>query len=253
MQYPLDVMSNYCYRNIMSADGTDPKGFIERVEQAREKKGLGRYAFSLAIDQADSYWSVWISRHRKSGGFPSGDVMERMTRVLGVSMDYLFGKDRPEQPEDKPPEPLPWDELLRRIGAEPLDEDEDDIPIYEDLVAHAGRGGSFPGDIIDALPTYEERKKGKKLKERFRLRIHGRCMMPEINPGDVLLFDKAIAVQVGKVVVALVNMEETVVRRVAEIDGYRVLVANDKKIKPIPVDFRVQIAAVAYLGQYSLG
>src|SRR5262249_22503295 len=131
---------------------------------------------------------------------------------------------------------------------------DDDVPIYEDLVAHAGRGGSVPGDIIDALPTYKGARRGrkKKLKDRFRLRVHGRCMVPDIQPGDVLLFDRTLPLQIGRIVVALINGEETVVRRVAEVDGYRVLIANEAHTAPIPIDWRVQIAAVAFLGQYVL-
>ncbi len=92
MQYPLAEMGKYCYCNIMKRDGgLDPVGFIARVEAAREARGLGMYEFSQAIGQGDSYWSVWMNRHKGRGGFPRGDVMAAMARVLNVSNDYLLG------------------------------------------------------------------------------------------------------------------------------------------------------------------
>lgn len=124
-------------------------------------------------------------------------------------------------------------------------------PLFDDLIGHGGRGGSFPGDIADALPTWMDKRTIEDLENRFRLRIHGTCMEPDINDHDVLIFDKRRMIEPGRIVAALVNMEETVIRKLVMKDGYLLLVAN-KNHDPIPVDWRVQIAAAAVGGQYEL-
>jgi len=177
--------------------------------------------------------------------YPPLDDIEAYARALGVPVAQLRGD---ETTAIQHPAPLPIRELLRRIGAQAVVPE--DAPFFEDVIAHAGKGGSFPDDVMDALPIG---KKGKKspLHVKFSLRVHGDCMEPDIRQGDVVVFDRRVEIRPGRIVVALVNMEETVIRRIAEDQGYRLLVANQHH-DPIPVDWRVQIAGVAVGGQYVL-
>ncbi len=188
-QYPLDRKVKYCYRNEMNTKGADPMGFIVRVEEARQRRGLGVYEFSEAIEQGQSYWSVWISRHRKTGGFPKGDIMAAMARELKVTLSYLLGL-----PEEGAITERPWyetasdDALMDKSGIflAPVDL----VDLVEDITLHAGEQGSgIPQDVDEHFRPYPKPKKRKKPSERF-VRIVGQCMAPDLHHGDLAHIDR---------------------------------------------------------------
>lgn len=244
MQYPLDEMGKHCYCNDMSkGERTDPKGFIVRVEAAREALGLGPYELSERIGKGQSYWSVWVNRHRERGGFPAGDVMAALADVLQVSNDYLLGRTEASIPE---PPRVTLEELLSRIGAEPVPVD--DTYLIEDFAVSAGPGTAVPQDFDDTIPRRRRRKKGPE--GVFRVRVRGRCMEPEIHQGDVIYFDTTLTPKPGQVVIAVVEDEESVIKRLVERDGRRCLESLDGR--SIEIDARVRIVGVAVGGQYRL-
>lgn len=241
MQYPLDEMVRYCYCNEMNMTGDDPKGFIARVEEAREQKGLGRYEFSSAIGQGDSYWSVWITRHRERGGFPQGGIMSAMAETLGVSMDYLLGK----QATDKLPEiqTTPLAELLRRAKAWPYR----GRPI-EGLKASAGKGSRIPQGFDESRPK-TGRKKGEPDPIQ-NIEVEGECMVDLLYPGDIVVVDTRQTPDIGDVVVGMRFHDEVLVKFLREHEGRQYLESKDGQI--IPLDQYIRLLGPAVLFQRRL-
>lgn len=226
MQYPLDSMMQYCYRNSMGREVRgDPRGFIARVEAARENCGLGVYEFSEKIDQSSSYWSSWMSRHRDRESFPRGDIVAAMANVLEVPMSFLLGVD--EAPtKGTPPtflrQPLP--RLLKALGAIPAEDEEIEL----DQVVSAGEG----------KPASDRRKKPR----LYLVEVSGDCMVPEIDNGDRVKFDPALSPEDGDWVVATIDGERAIVKGL-EVQGavQRLLPLNGE---PLVIDENVRIVGV---------
>ncbi len=230
MQYPIDTNLQYCYCNKMDRDTrSNPAGFVARVEAAREKHGLGVYDFSEKLDLAGSYWSSWMSRHKKRETFPSGDIMAKMTEVLGVSMDYLLGKSMGNPTPASLPEiqTVPLAALLRRVGAQPVYGE-----YVEDLKASAGRRGSrIPQGFDESRP-----RKGRagKTPERIQVvEVEGHCMETLIYPGDLVHVDTQRTPAIGDITVAVRFHDETIVKFLREKEGHQFFEGVDGTIVPL--------------------
>jgi hypothetical protein len=219
----------------MKATSDDPEGFIERVESARERAGLGRYAFSAAIEQGDSYWSVWITRHKDRGGFPAGNIMAKMCGVLGVTMDYLLGTEANGQGAESVPEiqTASLADLLVRIGARPVADQ-----YVEDAKGSAGRPVSRIGEPSSA--SHYRATRGSNAPERIQLvGVADRGMERLIFAGDLVHVDTGRVPAIGDIAVAVRFHDETIVRFLRERDGRRFLEGLDGTTVPLDQDTRV--------------
>lgn len=249
MQYPLDIKLQYCYRNSMGEVlRGDPRGFISRVETAREDAGLGVYEFSDVIGQAPSYWSSWMSRHRARGGFPKGDIMAVMADKLHVSMDYLLGKDVPDSPPAIQTAPLA--DLLKRIRAVP------NLRLTEDRpLAHAGRDGAPLLQGFDESRPRRPAPKGKSKKdkdvERFQdVEVIGHCMETVLYPGDVVTVDTRVLPNFGDVVVGMRFHDEMLIKFLRTKDEHQYLESKDGQV--IPLDQYIRILGPVVFVQVSI-
>ena len=225
----------------------DARGFIERVEAAREQRGLGRYEFSEAIGQAGSYWSAWVSRHQQRETFPRGDTVAAMADTLGVSMDYLFGATDEAVAAAYKSYRSSDAVLLAAIGAEPLPHDEA-LSIDEFTgSARTGQRNQVPQGFDEQLPR---KRKATGFSGLVRLRVSGSCMVPRLNPGDLVIFDTRRAPEPGQIVLAVLDEHEALIKRLAVRDGQRWLVALDGWEQV--VDERVRIVGVAVMVQAAL-
>lgn len=248
MQYPLAITRGYCYCDIM-----DASGFASRLKRLREERGIGSYELSRMIGRAPSYVSMIETGARLRDAFPAADILAAIADALEVSTDLLLGREASSGNGQAPePKRLPLAEILRRMRAEPV-EPSNAIPIDEFTAAAVGpnrRSSRVPQGFDATLPAKQRRK--KKETGQFTIVVEGRCMEPQIRDGDTIQFDTTITAEPGHVVVAYVNEAITMVKRLVEREGFRLLVANDEAFKPIPVDWRVEIVGVAVGGQYRL-
>jgi transcriptional regulator with XRE-family HTH domain len=231
---PVDNQMQYCYRNDM--DRTlkgNPVGFIARVDKAIADNNLEVYEFSEAIGQAGSYWSQWKSRHKVRESIPRGDTLKAMERVLGVSQNYLLGL-----PEEAPAsayqvaESRPWfitevlTRLLVRLGAEKVRD-------YEfDMKASAGTGRPAP-----------KSDRVRPRKPHYVIAVAGDCMVPDIQDGDTIHFDPDLDPENGDWVVATVDGEGAIVKKLVVKDGIsqQLLPLNGE---PLVIDENVRILGV---------
>lgn len=118
-----------------------------------------------------------ISHYLQGDNVPSGRNMAKLASALGVTVDWLLGKDDSQQ---MPPSQVP---ILGRVAA--------GVPIYaaQDVIGMV----SFDGDP-DGM---------------FALKVKGDSMSPRLLDGDLVLAHKQEAAEDGDLVIALVEDEAT--------------------------------------------
>ena len=106
-----------------------------------------------------------------------------------------------------------------------------------------------PGDAIPQGVEYRARIPGRKRRTPlYAVTATGTCMEPGIRPGDEVLFDAERLAEPGHTVVAVIDNEDAVVKRLVEEAGVRYLLSEDGNHR-IPVDGRVRIVGVVVLSQ----
>lgn len=231
MQYPLDSNRNDCYCNHMNADD-----FSQRLRELREARGIGSRELSLVIERSPSFISLIESRQRYKHKLPPHEALTAIARAFGMTVDDLLGEDG--QPREGEGSQLPTvvkrrllsdRELFERFGIRPYD-----VPISVDGVyASAGLGARLPQDVDDSIPR--EFARSKYLRE---VDVRGDCMVPDLYPGEVVVYNVRLGAEIGKIMVAILDEEELLVKRL-------VLVGDDQFLHPnegtnIRVDERIR-------------
>lgn len=225
MQYPLAKHVSNCYSARMDID---MEQFRQRVERLRKERGLSARALSMRIGQNEAYVQQLESglRNKKPPGYP---VLKALADEFGISIEQLLAPG----PVLVSKRPLTDDELFDKIGAGYVE----DIPFIEDVLVSAGPGSGIPQDIDDTLPKGRKRRYFKHLRS---LIVTGRCLEPDLCPGDLVHIDRDRAPVPGKFVVAVRDEEEALIKRLVERDGEWNLAACDGRPE-IPVDERIRI------------
>ncbi len=234
MQYLLPNNLCSCYTVGMTID----VGRLRtRVEVLIGERGTSARAVSLGIGKSEAYIQQFISGLRGKK-VPGQDVLEAIAAYFDMSVEELVAPARIGA-SPVPRRPLTDDELLDKIGARPYDS----LDRIEGLAASAGPGSGIPQDIDDTIPRRRRNKRFDRLKE---IDVIGRCMEPELYPGDVVIIDRERAPVTGKIVVAVRDEEDLLIKRFVVRDGVECLVSNDGQ--EVAVDERVRLLgpAVAY-------
>lgn len=175
------------------------------------------------ISQAESD-TIWV------GQSPSTDIVRRLARALGVEIDVL-APDPDALILVIPPRPrhLTERELYERFGIRPYDQ-----PIaIEGIAVSAGPGAGVPQGIDETIPR---RVKGSKY--LWEAPVVGACMADEINPGEMVIYSTRLSAEIGKVMVALRDEEELIIKRLKLAGDTQVLRPNHGK--DVPVDERIR-------------
>ncbi len=225
-----------CKLNTMERPSFGQRLKLFREASGKSQRQLAREAglTNGTISQAEND-KLWI------GQAPSTDIVRRLAKALDVTADELWPDlEETQYPPPPPRRPLTDDELFDKIGAGYVE----DIPFIEDVLASAGPGSGIPQDIDDTLPKARKRRYFKHLRS---LLVTGRCLEPDLCPGDLVHIDRDREPVAGKFVVAVRDEEEAIIKRLVERDGVLHLAANDGR-PVIPVDERIRILGpvVAY-------
>ncbi len=174
--------------------------------------------------------SAYISLVDRGIRLPDGNLKSRDAQIwadaLGVSVSELLGTD-PNAPIR--PRQLTERELYERFGIKPYEEPRS----AEGLRYSAGPGASVIQGIDDAMPR---RVRGSKV--LWEAPIVGDCMTDEINPGEVVIYSTKLGAEIGKVMVALRDEEELIIKRLKLAGDKQVLRPNHGK--DVPVDERIR-------------
>lgn len=149
--------------------------FVTQLKKAMFLKGWRQIDLVRATGLTDSQISSWYNgRYR-----PNGEAMAKLAKALGVTVDYLLGK------EDVPVSKLTLPQLH-------------EIPVIGKVAA--GVPIEAQEDIIGTVATD---------KNVFALRISGDSMSPRIMDGDIVLVHQQESAEDGDIVIALIEGEAT--------------------------------------------
>lgn len=115
-------------------------------------------------------------------------------------------------------------------------------PIEAPLIELEQLVSAGPGEAVAQGYEYMAPAVGQRRTQLYAAVVTGKCMDPEIRPGDRIVFDPQQPAEPGRVVVASVDGEAAMVKRLVERAGRRYLEALDGK--RIPIDERVRIVGV---------
>jgi len=213
------------------------------VRQRRLAKGLTQTELALATGLRQTY----ISQVEKGEiAIPRDHNLDTLGRVLGITRAEFYDaagmlEGMKPAPLDAPPFPdTPPPSLFTLVDQ--LDEVR---VIRLDQLVSAGPGEAVPQGI-----EYRARIKGRKGRTPlYSVTAVGTCMIPDIRPGDEVLFDADRLAEPGHTVVAVLDNEDAVVKRLVEHEGKRYLSSLDGE-HLIPVDERVRVVGVVVLSQH---
>lgn len=233
MQPPraLDFEIGGCYPKRM-----DGEELGDRLRRVRIARGIGVRELARRSGINHATLSLAERGQRWVGKPPSILDMRSLAKALDVTVEQLLGEDESPLPKRV----LTDDELFAKIGAGYVQ----DIPHIEEVLVSAGSGSAIPQDIDDTLPQRPKRRHSKQLRT---LVVTGRCLEPELRHGDFVVIDRDRAAEPGKLVVAVRDEEEALIKRLVERDGSLYLSTNDDR-PDLPVDEHVRILGpvVAY-------
>lgn len=149
--------------------------FVERLRQAMFLTGMRQKDLCERTGFSDSQMSNWHKgRYR-----PNAEAMAKIAKALGVTVDYLLGKEEisPAKLAEKRIREVP---VLGKVAA--------GIPVMAQE------------DIIGTVLTD---------KDVFALRIKGDSMSPRIMDGDLVLVHQQNCAEDGDLVIALIEGEAT--------------------------------------------
>lgn len=97
------------------------------------------------------------------------------------------------------------------------------VPIYEDYPLHAGA----PAEPMDYAPVQKDRAKGRNLEGYI---VHGDCLKPEIQDGDIIIVDRDGQIDIGNIVACLFR-DMLHLGRLRKIGDEMHLKNNDSEVK----------------------
>ena len=149
--------------------------FVERLRQAMFLTGMRQKDICERTGFSDSQMSNWHKgRYR-----PNAEAMVKIAKALGVTVDYLLGKEE-----------IPIAEMTKPRFHE--------IPVLGSVAA--GYPKTAQEDIIGSVYTD---------KNVFALRIKGDSMSPRIMDGDIVLVRRQDYAEDGDLVIAMIEDEAT--------------------------------------------
>lgn len=200
--------------------------FGERLQRFRKARNMSANEFARRVGKSSAYISM-VDRGER---LPDGNLKTRdaalWADVLGVTVPDLIGVDpnaivRPRR--------LTEHELYERFGIRPYEQ-----PIaIEGIAVSAGSGAGVPQGLDETLPR---RVRGSKY--LWEAPIVGDCMTDEINPGEVVIYSTRLGAEIGKIMVALRDEEELIIKRL-RLEGER-QVLRPNHGADVPVDERIR-------------
>lgn len=150
--------------------------FVTQLKKTMFLKGWRQIDLVRATGYTDGQISSWCGgRYR-----PNGEAMSKIAKALGVTVEYLLGKEE-----------VPLESLTLPKAEE--------APVLGSVAA--GVPIEAQEDVIGSVFT---EKHGL-----FALRVKGDSMSPRIMDGDLLLVQPQNAAQDGELVIALIDGEAT--------------------------------------------
>ena len=187
--------------------------FADQMLSLMKEKNISRKKISEDIGFGINQIKYWQTH----GTTPSADVSSRIADSLGVTVDYLLGKEdaRPAEPRQN----------LDALDAERVYS----IPLFEN--ASAGFGAYAANEIVDYIPLYFN--SATEAQQTICIRVRGDSMSPKIEDGDVIQVRKQDEVNNGAIAVVLLDGDEGLVKHVMYGTGWLELRSLNPLYKPM--------------------
>jgi transcriptional regulator with XRE-family HTH domain len=211
----------------------DAAGFAQRLRELREERGIGSRELSERIDRSPSFISLIESRQRYKTKLPPTEALMKIARELGLTLEEMIGPlPAPTHREERTPARprlLTEHDLFARFGIRRYEEPQSG----EGLRYSAGPSGGVVQGIDDTLPR---RVKGSKY--LWAAPVVGDCMEQEIHAGEVVIYSTRAPIEIGRIVVALRDEDELLIKRLRLAGDRQVLRPN--RGEDVPVDERIR-------------
>ena len=174
--------------------------FSERLKALRKERGISQRALAQRLGVSQQAVAKWEA----ASSTPGPNALATIADVLGVSSDYLLGRERDFQDGAQDTARLPVLGTVKAgYGAYAFEED------Y----------GTAPAQVRDP-------------RDYFYLIVRGDSMEPRIHSGDLALVHRQPDVESGELAVVLVAGEEGTLKRVIKKEGAVILQPFNQAYQP---------------------
>lgn len=164
---------------------------MNRISQIRKHNKISQKEFGAMIGVAQNTVCNWEKGNRE----PDNESLKRMSEIFGVTVDYLLGREVPDQ--ESPP---------RKKGVR--------IPVYGDVAAGVPILAIENYDSDDPDDWEEITEEMARNGEYIALRIHGDSMEPRMKTGDVVIVRLQPDVETGDVAIVRVNGDSATCKKI---------------------------------------
>ena len=187
----------------------------DRIRIAREKKGYSQADLAELVGYKSR---SSINKIEKEGRDIPRSSIVKFAEVLGVSPSYLIGWEDEEKPKVTDSSELTMlpQENVRMI------------PVYESV--SAGFGAYADDYVIDYMPLYIVND--EEAQNTMCIVVTGDSMYPKIEDGDKIQVVRQDWAENGQVVVALIDCENAVVKKLEYGDDFIRLISFNPEYAP---------------------
>lgn len=191
----------------------------ERLQSARERRGWSKRQLA---ERSGVHDSTILRIERGDTPNPGSETLRQLAAALGIPAAQLTG-DAPRLP---PPVRIFEDVAV--------------LPIVQNLAVEAG-GGSGVGTWIDTGDTTSISANLAHGRQLRAIRVVGDCMAPEIDSGDVVVFDIGRREpQDGEIIVCWVVDPALLVKRFYRLANGNPLLASNDGQRIIPTELLIE-------------
>lgn len=186
--------------------------FGQRILRLRKRAGLTQKALADRVGVSASQISALEADERTEG--PQARKIVPLARALGVSTDYLLTGESlamlasPAQPTTGASSSsfgMVWQPPQRPRGVVPTAWTVQVVPLVQQDIHAGGERSDDPDSLPVAVP-----RNGRYL----CMRVAGQCMLPDIEPGDIVVLDQEMAPKPDWVVALRVAGETRLTRMI---------------------------------------
>ena len=171
--------------------------FCNILKQLRKRKGMTQGDLCSALGVSRSTVSMYELGER----MPDYEMMKTIAELFGVSMDYLYGKEKPTPTK---------------------------IPVYGSVAA------GIPLEAIQDIEDYEEITEDMaRTGEYAALKIKGNSMLPRFTPGDVVIVRLQEDINDGDIAIVLVNGDEATCKKIKKTPEGVMLISTNPDYEPM--------------------
>ena len=171
--------------------------FSNVLKSLRKKSGYSQVELSKILNLSKSTIAMYEVGERK----PDHETMKRISELFGVSMDYLYGKEKPSPTK---------------------------IPVYGTVAA------GIPLEAIQDIEDYEEITEDMARTGEFAaLKIKGNSMLPRFTPGDVVIVRLQEDVNDGDIAIVIVNGDEATCKKIKKTPEGVMLISTNPDYEPM--------------------